>query len=242
MIPTIEFELMTQKETADILFFALHENEILKKWTKNLYPQINENMSYQEVFKKVEPVYQKFIKDNKNITEQYFLLWNKYHDKFMSQMTSYFNCNNLNIKHIKVGIGNIPVCPRNIEEKTFYMHKKDQKEQVIETCMHECCHFFFFEKCKEILKETNSNPPSMLWYLSEIVIDPILNLKQMKDIFSYPFKSYDYFYEIVLDEKNMMEHIKRIYRENDIEIAIKLSYEYLKENKKEFYKKVESFM
>ncbi len=44
--------------------------------------------------------------------------------------------------------------------------------------MHELCHFLFFEKCKEIYpnwKYEDFDSPSLLWYLSEIIIDPILN-------------------------------------------------------------------
>ena len=44
--------------------------------------------------------------------------------------------------------------------------------------MHELCHFLFFEKCKEIFpnwKYEDFDSPSILWYLSEIVVDPILN-------------------------------------------------------------------
>lgn len=241
LLPTIKFKLMNQKETCDILFWSLHENETLKKWTKKLYPQVNENMTYQELTDKIQPYYQNFVKENKNIAQEYFSLWNKYHNDFMNQMFKYFHCNNFHMRHIEVGIGNIPICPRNIEEYSFFMHLKNKK-QVIETCMHECCHFFFFEKCKEILKETNTDPPNLIWYLSEIVVDPILNLTQIQEVFAYPFKSYDYFYKITLEQKNMMEYMKKIYKENEVEEAIRLSYQYLKENEKEFYKKVESLM
>lgn len=44
--------------------------------------------------------------------------------------------------------------------------------------MHEICYFYFFEKCKKIFKDwkcVDFDNPSLLWYLSEIVIDSILN-------------------------------------------------------------------
>jgi hypothetical protein len=46
-------------------------------------------------------------------------------------------------------IGRVPVCPRFINEKKFYIGFFDA-DNIIDTCMHELCHFIFFAKCKEL--------------------------------------------------------------------------------------------
>ena len=82
--------------------------------------------------------------------EEYTTIWNEYNDKYMLEISNYFNIKwPKEYKEISVGIGLIPVCPRYIKEKAFDIHKKN-KEDLIDTCMHELCHFLFFEKCKEI--------------------------------------------------------------------------------------------
>ena len=47
-------------------------------------------------------------------------------------------------------VGLLPVCPRDIEGRTFIINYGINKENLIATCIHEICHFFYFEKWKEI--------------------------------------------------------------------------------------------
>ena len=120
----------------------------------------------------------------------------------MLEISNYFNIKwPKEYKEISVGIGLIPVCPRYIKEKAFDIHKKN-KEDLIDTCMHELCHFLFFEKCKEIYpnwKYEDFDSPSLLWYLSEIIIDPTLNSDNIQKIYKHKFKCYDIFYNVEID-------------------------------------------
>lgn len=102
--------------------------------------------------------------------------------------------------------------------------------------MHECLHFYFFELCKKILPNITKkdfNSPSMLWYLSEIVVDPILNRREFQSIFKHQFKCYDFFYDINIDDKCIVNAISEIFNDNDVGSAIKLGLDYIEEHKEE---------
>ncbi len=76
--------------------------------------------------------------------------------------------------------------------------------------------------------------PSLLWYLSEIVIEPILNKKEFQNIFNHKFTSYENFYDIKLNDALLIDTINEIFEKNNLTEAIIKSYNYLLENEKEF--------
>ena len=224
-IPKLKFKYLTLEETSDILSWTLKDTDNIlsvKEGTLFLYPELEILTKEDNIKDIIKDRYNNFIKENNYLREEYFnIKWPKEY------------------KEISVGIGLIPVCPRYIKEKAFDIHKKN-KEDLIDTCMHELCHFLFFEKCKEIYpnwKYEDFDSPSLLWYLSEIVIDPILNSTNIQKIYKHKFKCYDIFYNVEIDNINLLDKITSIYKNNSIETAIKESYDYLKEHEEEFIRK-----
>ena len=209
------------------------------------------------------PNYDKHIKSNEGIYESYIKNWNQYNDKYMNAMEKYFNMKWPNKdEEFQALVADLPIFPRNVEDHSFYVtgygslidyckkHTqidiknkkevdkvfKDKFEEISMTVvMHECCHFFFFEKCKEIfsnLEYSDCNAPSLLWHLSEMAIEPILNSKQVQDVFKYDFKANYNCYIPKKDNHLMMDDIKDIFNNNSIEEAIKIGYQYLLDNEK----------
>ena len=110
-----------------------------------------------------------------------------------------------------------------------------EKEYLIQNIMYECCHFVYFEKWKELFgdwKIEQFDSPHIVWYLSEMVIDPILNNENIQIVYKSDFKAYSNFYKINIDNKCLMEYIKQIYKENKIEDAIKKSYQFVLDNER----------
>lgn len=242
-IPTLKFRYLSLEEAADIISFTLNDDNGLlstQKWTLYLYPELKDITKEDNIKEIIQDRYNSFIKENNNLPKEYSIIWNKYNDKYMFTISNYLNIDwPNNYKEILVRIGNIPICPRYIKEKMFDIHKKNE-EELIDTCMHELCHFLFFEKCKEIFpnwKYEDFDSPSILWYLSEIVVDPILNSNDIQKVYKHQFKCYDIFYTITIDNKPLMETITNIYNSNSIEDAIIKSYNYLKEHEKELIEK-----
>ena len=238
----VNFNLLNIEDTANILDWSSKQVEgilPLSESTFNLYPELRNiiDLSLDNkdlICKTIKNRIIKFNKDNLNIIKKYELLWNKYNDSYISIMEDYFK---VSIdRDINAYLGLLPVCPRWIEDLTFNFHLCDD-DRFIDICMHEICHFYFFEKCKNIFKNwkyDDFNNPSLLWYLSEIVIDVILNRQEVQSLFKHQFKSYDNFYNIYINDECIIDIMKNIFDSNDIEEAIKLGLQFLKDNEIEF--------
>lgn len=246
IIPKIKFELMSLEEIAGILEWAIIiDKGILptSNYVLQLYPEL-QNIKNWKNFSSNERsnIIKKLIKDNyinskheyKNILCNYKIIWEKYNNDFMNNLSKVLNINWSNeLKVINVKAGKIPIYPREIDTHSFYIGKMEE-ESFIETVMHECCHFLYFEKWKELFKSwkiEEFESPHIIWHLSEIAIDPILNNSEIQKVYKHNFKAYKNFYSINIDGKNLMETIRDIYNENTIENAIIKSYEFILRNR-----------
>lgn len=174
--------------------------------------------------------YDEYLEKNSKLPNEYQEIWDKYNDKFMVALSEQLDikwpndCNS-----IIAGVGLIPIYPRDIKKRTFNIGKMDHK-WVIGTSMHECCHFLFFEKWKELYPDwrwEDFDSPHIIWYLSEMLVDPILNCSAIQDVFVNNFRACDSFYNVKINGKFMMSHIGDIFKDNNIESAIKESYSYV---------------
>ena len=244
----VNFNLLSIEETAGILDWSSKQSGgilPLSEGTFNLYPELKDKIDLNKDNTKlicniIKDKIKKFNQDNKDVIERYKLLWNKYNDRFIKIMEDYFKVS-IN-KDIESSIGLLPVCPRNIKDLSFSFDLCDD-DNFIEICMHEICHFYFFEKCKQIFndwKYIDFDNPSLLWYLSEIVIDPILNRDEVQNIFKHGFKSYDNFYNIYINGKCIIDIMKNIFDNNDIDKAIKEGLKFLIDNEEEFRNKCDN--
>lgn len=244
-IPKIEFELMSLEEVAGILEWAIiMNNGILpvSNYVFKLYPELDKDKNWKEltiekrtdVIRKV--IRKRFINDTnqfKIILHEYEHIWDKYNNDFMKKLSLVLNLTT-KLEKIIVKIGNIPVYPREVDKYCFYIGKMSE-EDFIETVMHECCHFIYFEKWKELFTDWSKeefNSPHIIWYLSEMVVDPILNNLEIQKVYKHDFKAYKNFYDININGKNLMRTIQSIYKENTIENAIIKSYEFVNKNQK----------
>lgn len=238
----LNFNMLSIEDTASILNWSSKENGgilPLSEATLYLYPELKDRIDLTKdntkiICNLIKDRIESFHMVNKRRLKEYESLWNKYHDKFIKIMEDYFKVS-IN-KNFYAFLGDLPVCPRFIEGLSFYFDLCDE-ERFIDICMHEICHFYFFEKCKKIFKNwkyEDFDNPSLLWYLSEIVIDAILNRKEVQFLFDHQFRSYDNFYDIYLENKCIVDIIKDIFDNNDIESSIKKSLQFLKDNEPEF--------
>ena len=193
-IPKLKFKYLTLEETSDILSLTLKDTDNIlsvKEGTLFLYPELKRLTKEDNIKDIIQDRYNNFIKENNNLPEEYTTIWNEYNDKYMLEISNYFN-----IKWPK--------------------------------------------ECKEIYpnwKYEDFDSPSLLWYLSEIIIGPILNSDGIQKIYKHKFKCYDIFYNVEIDNINLLDKIISIYKNNNIETAIKESYNYLKEHEEEFISK-----
>ena len=245
---------MTLDEVASLLAWSSHESSgalPLSEATFSLYPEIEANMDklskldYQEsinlIKKLIKCKYDKSIIefDNKSIINHYQNVWNKYNDAYSKLLSEFFHVS-IN-ETVDASIGLIPVCPRSIQDLSFCLYNTTD-DDLVETCMHECCHFYFFELCKKIfgnLNDEDYDNPSLLWYLSEISIDAILNRSEFQKLFKHNFKTYDIFYKVIINNECIVNTIGKIFDNNDVVDAIKSGLKYLEDNREELMKQID---
>lgn len=115
-------------------------------------------------------------------------------------------------------VSDCPICPRFLREWRFAMPASYWKWDAINVSLHEMCHFLWFQKIGELegvedfesLKEEEYLP---YWYLSEIVIDTILNSTNFAKEYEMVWKAYPEFYEIKINGINIVEQVNSYWRD-----------------------------
>lgn len=225
--PIFKFEIVSIKEevelVTEILYDAIVNNSQYSSMLYQKYPKlinsINRNMSIHQIRENVSTAilesYQDNIKDILQKITQFEKNWNTVRNNLLNKlvvdMDSSFEIGSV----ITVKVGNAPLCPRWIQELSFYVPSYINNFNLI--AIHECCHFLFYRKYELLFgkcKKEEYDYPSNLWLLSEILIDPILNNDFYTSIIGEEIKSYNYLYDIVVDDKNLIECTREILREN----------------------------
>lgn len=130
----------------------------------------------------------------------------------------------------------LPVCSRDILCHTFDINYNQDADNVIATGIHELCHMLYFQKWMEIYpnyKEEEFDNPHIAWYLSEAMIDPLINNEIFKKYTNEDLSAYSVFYETFIDDKSIIDILREYVNNYSIEEAIKRGYELFKkyENK-----------
>jgi len=236
------FEIASLEDTVNIIkdFYYQDEKEVhqTKKHLFGYYPELNEidkNLSKDEkdkiIFKIVEKEYNRLY-DKMTEKQKYFtLIWQEYNDKFIAELSNYLNTPWHTFKDYMTGyIAPVPIFPRYPKYLSFVFSPNITDEKMIEVTAHECTHFLWFKKISEINNTEYNNYSSDEWEYSELVVDPILNSKEMNDVLHINEKAYPYFYEQEFNGEKIMDHIKKIYEEDiSIEEKITRGFDYYKE-------------
>lgn len=249
----IEFDVLSYDDVVDLLSWSVFAEGgalPLKDVSYDYYPQLREIEKDLEANKEskskvvelihqdLEKVYRKYYNHSKKMVKRYGLIWEKYNDNYVKALADYFNIEwPEGHGDITAYIGRIPVCPRFIRDNSFYIDFLDA-DTLVDVCMHELCHFMFFIKCHKLFpnQKIEYDNESLFWYMSEIVIDPILNSNIFKRLFKHKFRSYEHFYSIKFGKEMMMDKIHLIFNNNKIDDAMIECYEYLRKNEYELRK------
>ncbi len=244
MLPKVVFEKLDIDENLDnLVWYARPENSAnsplnFYEFTLELFPElkgkIKEGMTYQEIYlvldKEVRPILENFYNNNEDI-ERYASIWEEVNDSVMLALEK-----RLDIKwpkDIKIicRVGLLPVCPRDIENTTFVLNYGVDRDKLIAISIHEICHFIYFEKWKEINPNYTSEEfdnPHIAWYLSEAMIDPLINNEEFKKYTKEEMSSYSVFYETYIEGKSIIEILREYVNNYSIDEAIKKGYELFK--------------
>lgn len=249
-IPKIKFEVMTLDANIELIKWAFFEDNgsldihtSVLKYFKEL-AIINDNNTKEETYKLIEQFvtnhYEKYKDILSDYVEKYNTLWQQYNDIYFNTLSNYLNIKWPNeLKIIRCDIGFIPVYPRYLDTFDFSLAPNITGTDLIEICAHETCHFLWFLKWKELYPNCSRrefDSPYIPWQYSEMVVDPILNSKEVNNIININAKAYDSFYEIK-DENDLyiMDVLRDIFNQDiSIESKIIKGYDYISQvlNKK----------
>lgn len=246
MIPKLQFSEMTLRENIDIIRWGYYEDdEVLDvhHYITKYFPELDgfdKNCSREEIYQKIEEVvtkeYHYYYEKIKSEVKRYNEIWKKYNDSYFSLLSKYFDVLWPEIDVIEVGVGLIPVFPRDLDKFSFSISIDVDENKLIEVTAHETLHFMWFEKWKKIHPETpriEYDDPSIIWQYSEMVTDPILNNKPFSLLFHHRFveRGYDSFYQLKEGDALVMDYLREIYSKNiSIDEKINQGFIYVKKN------------
>lgn len=189
-----------------------------------------------------------FKKDNSKIIEknkeEYQKAWQRIEKDFFKSLSEIMGINwPKNKKTIKAMVSVNPICPRFLKDwsfSIFYNYKKIS--YAMEVIMHECCHFLYFEKWRQLypkMKQEKFESPYIEWHLSEVVAPIILNDKRIQKLLKQKAVFYTEYQKIKINNKFIPEYFAELYertseKEDGFQNFLKESYRIIKENKKIF--------
>jgi hypothetical protein len=242
-IPKIVFREMTLKENIDLIKWAYFEKDetldirsFVIEYFKVL-ADIDKDIPRDEIYKIIEEVvtveYNKYKSRIKKEVSRYNQIWINYNDKYFKTLSNYLNIEwPIHIHTIDASVGLTPIFPRYLDKFSFSTAPDLEEWQITRITAHETLHFLWFEKWKELYPEIpprEYDSPYITWQYSEMVPDPILNSKEINNIFNFIEKVYDSFYEIKDGETLMMDNLIKIYNQNkSIEDKIREGFDYIK--------------
>ena len=109
--------------------------------------------------------------------------------------------------------------PYNYEEFSFDLNYRKAEDELVESCIHEMIHFYWFMKWSLTFEDDdikNREWEHMRWLFSEIAIDAIMNETALCRYVVKERPSYRYFYDIIIGDKSMMDYFRELFRQNNI--------------------------
>jgi len=246
--PKVKFIDIRLSKEVDWMYGFLFQNKW--GWSKYIirkHPKIKKIFSLKtetEQIKFLKDYIIRFKKKNQKIIEKnkikYQTDWQKIEKNFFINLSEILQTDwPKNKKIIKAMISVNPICPRFLNDwsfSIFYNYKKTP--HAMEVIMHECCHFLYFKKWKEIYPKMNNKKfesPYIEWHLSEIVAPVILNDQRIQKLLKQKAIFYEEYKKIKINNKNVPQYFTELYKDSkNFKVFLNKSYQILKHNKNFF--------
>lgn len=135
-----------------------------------------------------------------------------------------------------------PICPRFIDDWSFSIFYDQDLKTMLETVMHETCHFLYFKKWKEVFlnaKDKTFESPYLEWHLSEILAPVILQDPRIQKLLHKKPRFYNEHNRIKIGNKSVPTFFTDLYNSHlkqntDFANFLKEAYRVIKKNRKLF--------
>ena len=140
-------------------------------------------------------------------------LWQENRNEISRTLRSIFECT-LESQQLRAFMSVNCVCPYDFENNRIYINYRKSSEEMLETCVHELIHYYWFHKWNALFKDQYAS--SLVWTFSEIAIDALFFETPLKKYCVSQHPAHDHFYEESYKGQNLMEYFKELYREHSI--------------------------
>jgi hypothetical protein len=130
-----------------------------------------------------------------------------------------------------------PISPRYLKKNIFDVFYMNSDEGSIGSALHEIAHYLWFHLWNRRYKDSYEQyeAPSLIWILSEAVVEQILSDKEFNRINPYhqSGNAYPYFYNMIVAGRSLYDYLDEIYKNNSIDKFMDKSYKFMIENEEE---------
>ncbi|WP_406242420.1 hypothetical protein ACF3M2_19575 [Tissierella carlieri] len=130
-----------------------------------------------------------------------------------------------------------PISPRYLKEHVFDVFYMNSDAGSIGSALHEIAHYLWFYLWNQKYKDSYEQyeAPSLIWILSEAIVEQILNYEDFNKINPYHQNgnAYSYFYNMTITGRPLYNYLDEIYKNNSIDKFMDKSYEFMVKNEEE---------
>lgn len=239
----IEFKNIDIDSEVDLLYYFIFQGGSWNEYVFKKHPQLKKALKLKTKKDRLNFIREyvlKYHSKNKEIIEinkkTYESNWKKIEKNVFIEMEKIigtkFPINKKILSYISIN----PICPRFLNEWSFAMYYKLDVKKSKEVIMHECLHFLYFKKWKEMFpkaKEETFDSPHIVWHLSELVAPILLNDPKIQKYLKSKAGFYEEHEKILIDGKSVPILLGEIYNKSDsFEEFIKSAYKIIKKHKK----------
>jgi hypothetical protein len=223
VLPDAEYEVKTLECFSSCFGDYSSWTKFLFKYNPGLESALKGKKTKQARLDAIREKYaRKALKDNKKDLDErrktFQKEWNKLNTDFMKSAEKVIE-HKWWLKTIKARVSLVTVNPRFLEDTSIGVWYRQTTSYLKETVAHECVHFLYFKKFKEVFPEisekTYSGHNSLVWSLSEVLVAVILNQPEIRKFLDRDARSYEHFEKRKLPNGQfMVKHFQKLFNSN----------------------------
>lgn len=212
----------------------LHELPVLQGRDWTAMPQ---EARAQAVSEALLPAYEAILPELRQKVTDYQAYWDERNDavaEAFAQAMGAETAHGYDDLRMRVSIN--PIAPRYLQERCFDCYWRYSPKGAMSVSLHEITHFIWFDLWQNLFHDdpaTYENPHPA-WILSEMAVDPILRDPRLRRFVAHPgvadAPAYPAFYTLAVDGVSVMDTIRRLYAENDLQGFMRAGLAYVTEH------------
>ena len=177
---------------------------------------------------------------------QYQQWWDECEAQVTAALSDAFgvDCRGL-FNDLRCRVGMNPIEPRFLRERRFDIFYRNSARGAVGESIHELVHFVWFYVWNRKFGDSYDEyeRPSMKWVLSEMVVEAVMGDHRLSSINPYYPREqggcvYPYFFDMMVEERPILETLEALYRSRDIGAFMEESYAYCLAHEQEIWEHI----